>query len=322
MVVTTTRSPRMAASTSSASRSVIIGRHSAQQEHRRPRLLRREPARNAGARSAAAVERVEPRVRQLPRPHDRLGERRAVVGRLAVAVRLPAPHADEQLQRQLQVVDDVPHRVAGLEEAGTLDRDQRPRPAEHQPGRDRRPPRPRGRADERAAVGEARRAASQVPRWLSGIQTTWVNPADSIARTTVGPSSMAASPESSLGVDIRSGPPDQPCGRPTGRLPSRVHGRNLRVAVPPARPSGRRPPAAAVRPRCGGRYPVLYLQDGQNLFDPSTAFGGVPWRCDETADRLTRRALFAGHPRRRREHARPAPRVRPPRAAAPGRLVP
>ena len=36
------------------------------------------------------------------------------------------------------------------------------------------------------------------------------------------------------------------------------------------------------------RYPVLYLQDGQNLFDPNTAFGGVPWRCDETADRLAR----------------------------------
>lgn len=34
------------------------------------------------------------------------------------------------------------------------------------------------------------------------------------------------------------------------------------------------------------RYPVLYLQDGQNLFDPATAFGGVPWHCDETADRL------------------------------------
>jgi predicted alpha/beta superfamily hydrolase len=34
------------------------------------------------------------------------------------------------------------------------------------------------------------------------------------------------------------------------------------------------------------RYPVLYLQDGQNLFDPSTAFGGQEWRVDETADEL------------------------------------
>ncbi|MFY9558747.1 MAG: alpha/beta hydrolase-fold protein [Terriglobales bacterium] len=34
------------------------------------------------------------------------------------------------------------------------------------------------------------------------------------------------------------------------------------------------------------RYPVLYLNDGQNLFDPATAFGGVHWRAGETAERL------------------------------------
>jgi enterochelin esterase-like enzyme len=34
------------------------------------------------------------------------------------------------------------------------------------------------------------------------------------------------------------------------------------------------------------RYPVLYLNDGQNLFDPATAFGGVHWRVGETAERL------------------------------------
>jgi predicted alpha/beta superfamily hydrolase len=34
------------------------------------------------------------------------------------------------------------------------------------------------------------------------------------------------------------------------------------------------------------RYPVLYLQDGQNLFDPATAFGGQDWRAGSTADRL------------------------------------
>ena len=33
-------------------------------------------------------------------------------------------------------------------------------------------------------------------------------------------------------------------------------------------------------------YPVLYLNDGQNLFESSTAFGGVEWGVDETADRL------------------------------------
>ena len=34
------------------------------------------------------------------------------------------------------------------------------------------------------------------------------------------------------------------------------------------------------------RFPVLYLQDGQNLFDPGTSFAGVAWRVGETADRL------------------------------------
>jgi len=34
------------------------------------------------------------------------------------------------------------------------------------------------------------------------------------------------------------------------------------------------------------RYPVLYMQDGQNLFDPATAFGGRDWRADQTADEL------------------------------------
>ena len=34
------------------------------------------------------------------------------------------------------------------------------------------------------------------------------------------------------------------------------------------------------------RYPVLYLNDGQNVFDAATAFGGVEWGADETAQRL------------------------------------
>lgn len=39
----------------------------------------------------------------------------------------------------------------------------------------------------------------------------------------------------------------------------------------------------------GGSYPVLYLNDGQNLFDPSRAFGGVTWNAGETAAGLIRR---------------------------------
>src|SRR3954464_10020752 len=36
------------------------------------------------------------------------------------------------------------------------------------------------------------------------------------------------------------------------------------------------------------RYPVLYLNDGQNLFDPTRAFAGNTWRVGETARRLVR----------------------------------
>ena len=35
-------------------------------------------------------------------------------------------------------------------------------------------------------------------------------------------------------------------------------------------------------------YPVCYLNDGQNLFDPATAYIGVDWQADEAADRLIR----------------------------------
>ena len=42
----------------------------------------------------------------------------------------------------------------------------------------------------------------------------------------------------------------------------------------------------------GRRYPVFYLNDGQNLFESSTAFGGVEWGVDETADRMIREGII------------------------------
>lgn len=33
-------------------------------------------------------------------------------------------------------------------------------------------------------------------------------------------------------------------------------------------------------------YPVLYMHDGQNVFDPLTSYTGVDWQADETAHRL------------------------------------
>src|SRR6266481_6575239 len=40
------------------------------------------------------------------------------------------------------------------------------------------------------------------------------------------------------------------------------------------------------------RYPVLYLQDGQNVFDAATSFAGVEWGVDETAERLVRTKII------------------------------
>jgi len=39
-------------------------------------------------------------------------------------------------------------------------------------------------------------------------------------------------------------------------------------------------------------YPVLYLNDGQNLFEASASFTGVEWQVDETADRLIRQGVI------------------------------
>jgi predicted alpha/beta superfamily hydrolase len=40
------------------------------------------------------------------------------------------------------------------------------------------------------------------------------------------------------------------------------------------------------------RYPVLYLHDGQNVFDAATSFAGVEWGVDEAAQRLIRQGLI------------------------------
>lgn len=40
------------------------------------------------------------------------------------------------------------------------------------------------------------------------------------------------------------------------------------------------------------RYPVMYLHDGQNVFDAATSFGGVEWGADETAQRLVQEKLI------------------------------
>jgi predicted alpha/beta superfamily hydrolase len=58
------------------------------------------------------------------------------------------------------------------------------------------------------------------------------------------------------------------------------------------------------------RYPVLYMHDGQNLFDPATSYGKVDWAVDEAMTRLigqgeVREAIVVGvwnTPKRRDEY--------------------
>lgn len=56
------------------------------------------------------------------------------------------------------------------------------------------------------------------------------------------------------------------------------YGRDLIVWLPPSYGKSRR-----------RRYPVLYMHDGQNLFDPAASFLGYDWQADETADALIRK---------------------------------
>ena len=53
-----------------------------------------------------------------------------------------------------------------------------------------------------------------------------------------------------------------------------VGGRTIRVWLPPGYSAG------------DARYPVLYMHDGQNLFDAATSAFGVEWQVDETLTRL------------------------------------
>lgn len=56
-----------------------------------------------------------------------------------------------------------------------------------------------------------------------------------------------------------------------------VDRRNVDVWLPPGYFSTEAP---------ARRYPVIYCQDGQNIFDPATSFIGVDWGIDETMTRL------------------------------------
>ena len=65
------------------------------------------------------------------------------------------------------------------------------------------------------------------------------------------------------------------------KMPQLGRQRNLRIYLPPDYHSSAR------------RYPVLYFQDGQNIFDDATSFVGE-WQVDETLERLFRQGKTTG----------------------------
>lgn len=67
-------------------------------------------------------------------------------------------------------------------------------------------------------------------------------------------------------------------GFPSPQLDNR---RDIIVYLPPSYDHG------------AARYPVLYMHDGQNLFDSATSSTGVEWRVDETMEELAQRGIEA-----------------------------
>lgn len=66
-----------------------------------------------------------------------------------------------------------------------------------------------------------------------------------------------------------------------------VHPRDVVVWLPPGYDEGPAPASTAPVDDESRRYPVLYMHDGQNLFEPDTAFQkGEHWRMGETAQEL------------------------------------
>lgn len=52
------------------------------------------------------------------------------------------------------------------------------------------------------------------------------------------------------------------------------------------------PPDYEAPENASRRYPVLYLNDGQNLFEASSSFTGVEWQVDEACERLIREGVI------------------------------
>ncbi len=82
---------------------------------------------------------------------------------------------------------------------------------------------------------------------------------------------------------------ERSCSDETGEL--RIHDQSSRVFGNTRRLRVWLPPGYSAAQNEGRRYPVFYLNDGQNLFDPATAFAGVDWHVGETLTRLIRESV-------------------------------
>src|SRR4051794_38173779 len=83
-----------------------------------------------GRQVRGSVVVLENDIGNLPRLHDRLGEYGARILGGFLLVGVIAPNTDDKKQWQLEVVDKVAQGVAGLEQAGTLDKHDRTPPAQ------------------------------------------------------------------------------------------------------------------------------------------------------------------------------------------------
>lgn len=72
--------------------------------------------------------------------------------------------------------------------------------------------------------------------------------------------------------------------------------RDILVYLPPSLAKDWKPPVADEAPTAmnGARhYPVLYFNDGQNVFDAKTAYVGEDWQADETLEQLSKEGIEA-----------------------------
>lgn len=150
-----------------------------------------------------------------------------------------------------------------------------------------------------AALGGWRADAVRLDRWADGSHRVRLDlPADRPARwlVTRGHWRVAETTADGSERQPRETAPGSPLAEAHvegwGRESVRYHHDVRSIQLPHPRPvSVWLPPGYDLDP--ARRYPVLYMHDGQNLFDPHTAFGGVPWGVDETAERLIRGGVAA-----------------------------